>query len=132
LLYFDTFFTSSGHPIPPSTQVNIVKETDVTLAELWPVGGKPAQKRRQSMGKEKERITSFSTGPMSTPTHWKQTLFMLREPFTVSEGSIVNGIFFCKKSRTNARELDVEIHYTVQENAESQPGDTIVQIFKVR
>jgi len=132
LLYFDTFFTSSNRPIPPSTQVNIVKETGVTLAELWPVGGKPAQKRRQSMGRDKERITSFSTGPSSTPTHWKQTLFMLREPFMVSEGSVINGVFYCKKNRTNTRELDVEIHYSIEENAESHPSDTIVQIFRVR
>ena len=132
LLYFDTFFTSSGRPIPPSTQVDIVKETGVTLAELWPVGGKPAQQRRQSIGREKERIKSFSTGPLSTPTHWKQTLFMLREPFMASEGSVINGFFYCKKSRTNTRELDIEIHYSIQENAESQPGDTIVQIFRVR
>jgi protein arginine N-methyltransferase 3 len=95
------------------------------------VGGKSAQKRRQSIGREKGQITSFSTGPLSTPTHWKQTLFMLREPFVVSEGSIVNGMFYCKKNRTNSRELDVEIHYSVQENAESPPGDTIVQMFRV-
>ena len=34
---------------------------------------------------EHERITSFSTSPFSIPTHWKQTLFLLRE----GEGDIL-------------------------------------------
>ena len=87
VLYFDTFFTSSGHPVPPSTEVMTVKDGEVIVAEVWPVGGKPAHKRRQSTGQDKERITSFSTGPQSYATHWKQSIFMLREPFMVSEGT---------------------------------------------
>lgn len=86
VLYFDTFFTVTGHPISPSTQVKTIQDGEVILAEVWPVGGKSAPQRRQSLGREKERVTSFSTGPCSAPTHWKQTLFMLREPITVSEG----------------------------------------------
>ena len=57
-------------------------------AEVWPVGGKPAPKRRPSSNAEKEKDASFSTGPQSIPTHWKQTLFFLREPITVSEGTL--------------------------------------------
>jgi protein arginine N-methyltransferase 3 len=64
----------------------MVKEGEAVLAELWPVGGKAAHQRRQSMGREKDKIASFSTGPESTPTHWKQTLFILREPMFVSGG----------------------------------------------
>jgi len=109
----------------------MVKEGEVALAELWPVGGKPAQKRRQSIGR-KEKISSFSTGPQSSPTHWKQTIFMLREPFIVLEGSIVTGRFSCKKRENNSRELDVEIHYSNKEDDNAQPSETIVQIFKVR
>jgi hypothetical protein len=64
------------------------------LAEVWPVGGKPAPQRRQSLDesvreKELQKIVSFSSGPKSIPTHWKQTLFLLREPITVSEGTSV-------------------------------------------
>lgn len=86
LLYFDTFFTVSGKPVSPATEVKVIKEDDVVLAEVWPVGGKPAPKRRASQSREIEKITSFSTGPQSIPTHWKQTLFMLREPISVEEG----------------------------------------------
>ena len=87
VLYFDTFFTASGAPIKEGTQVTVVKDREAQLAEVWPVGGKPAPKRRPSSNAEKEKDASFSTGPQSIPTHWKQTLFFLREPITVSEGT---------------------------------------------
>ncbi|KIY60815.1 arginine N-methyltransferase 3 [Cylindrobasidium torrendii FP15055 ss-10] len=126
VLYFDTFFSPSGRPIPPNTQVKVVKENEVVLAEVWPVGGKPAPQRRASHGGKPERITSFSTGPQSIPTHWKQALFLLREPFVVDEGQEVKGTFYCRKSESNSRELMVEIHY-------APPGseDMTVQMFTV-
>lgn len=154
MLYFDAFFTNTGEPVPPDVKVHIVKEGDVALAEVWPVGGKPAPKRRASLGdgiKAKPKTISFSTGPKSVPTHWKQTIFLLREPITVDEGalsdafrntfsvlfnrftgSVVVGEFHCRKCETNSRELEVEIHYSVKENAEASPDKLWIQIFKVR
>lgn len=29
----------------------------------------------------------FSTGPHATPTHWKQTVFSLKEPISITEGT---------------------------------------------
>lgn len=29
----------------------------------------------------------FTTGPRGTPTHWKQTVFLLKEPLVVVQGS---------------------------------------------
>jgi len=138
VLYFDTFFTRDGEPVPPDTEVKIVKEGEIALAEIWPVGGKAAPQRRASqgeglLGKTKAKITSFSTGPKSVPTHWKQSIFLLREPITVDEGNVVSGTFHCRKSETNSRELEVEIHYSVRESADaSSSGDIVVQIYKVR
>ncbi|GLB38566.1 putative class I-like SAM-binding methyltransferase superfamily, protein arginine N-methyltransferase family protein [Lyophyllum shimeji] len=132
VLYFDTFFTVSGHPVPSSTDVKIVKEGDVIIADIWPAGGKPAPQRRRSQGADKDVITSFSTGPQSVPTHWKQTLFLLREPVTVAEGSIVHGTFRCRKSEDNSRELDVEIHFSVKTDPDGPASDTFVRMFKVR
>lgn len=31
---------------------------------------------------------SFSTGPLATPTHWKQTVFFLKDPIIVKKGII--------------------------------------------
>ncbi|KAF6755854.1 arginine N-methyltransferase 3 [Ephemerocybe angulata] len=130
VLYFDTFFTVSGNPVPPETEVRNVKEGEAILAEVWPVGGKAAPQRRQSQSGKKDKITSFSTGPQSSPTHWKQTLFMLKEPFYVTEGTTVSGVFHCRKREDNSRELDVELHYSV--HGADGPGETVVQMYAVR
>ncbi|KAK7025560.1 hypothetical protein VNI00_015913 [Paramarasmius palmivorus] len=157
ILYFDTFFTQSGKPVPPGTEVKNVGEDEAMVAEVWPVGGKPAPQRRAShhsltrdserrpqrrktedeqtaKGKEKETdvVTSFSTGPRSIPTHWKQTLFILREPFIADEGTVIAGQFCCKKSEENSRELEIEIRYIVKASEEeaSEEQDVVVQIFK--
>ena len=98
LLYFDTFFSLDGKSLPTETAVRVVKDEDAILAEVWRVGGE--QKPRRSLSrrasekqvdnresqKEKKSLMSFSTGPQSVPTHWKQTLFLLREPIALKEG----------------------------------------------
>ncbi|KAI0365345.1 protein arginine N-methyltransferase [Pilatotrama ljubarskyi] len=137
VLYFDVFFTNTGEPVPEDTEVYIAREGDPILAEVWPVGGRPHQPRRMSTGeplkgKGRPKVTSFSTGPASVPTHWKQTIFFLREPINAGEGTVVEGLFKCRKSDDNSRELDVEIHYRVREPEETSPGDLIVQLYKVR
>ncbi|KAI6027839.1 S-adenosyl-L-methionine-dependent methyltransferase [Pisolithus microcarpus] len=139
VLYFDTFFAVDEEPLDPSVPVTIIKEGDPLLAEVWPVGGKSLPKRRASMGsvrqvKEsgKKKITSFSTGPQSHPTHWKQTVFLLREPIAAEEGTVVSGTFSCKKNGENSRELDVEIHYSVKHLEEPTVGETVVEIYTVR
>ncbi|KAI0823963.1 S-adenosyl-L-methionine-dependent methyltransferase [Trametes gibbosa] len=138
VLYFDTFFTTSSEPIPEDTEVYVVREGDPILAEVWPVGGRPHLPRRMSTGeplkgKGRPKITSFSTGPASVPTHWKQTVFFLRDPIIASEGTIVEGMFKCRKSEDNSRELDVEIHYQVKDpEAPAASSETIVQLYKVR
>ncbi|THH21417.1 hypothetical protein EW146_g166 [Bondarzewia mesenterica] len=130
VLYFDTFFHPLGEPVPPDTQVQITKDGGGHLAEVWPIGGRQPRRSSQTV---KARITSFSTGPKSVPTHWKHTIFLLRDPIQVEEGTVVTGTFRCRKSEDNARELDVEIHYTIKDNADSEvPGEVVVQMFKVR
>jgi len=133
LLYFDTFFTPSGKPIPEKTEVQVIQEGSPMVAEVWPLGGRYKPTRRPSLGGSlKEKITSFSTGPKSTPTHWKQTAFLLREPIMVQEGTVVSGTFHCNKNPDNSRELAVEIHYTVKTDKDSVVSDMIIQMFKVR
>lgn len=36
-----------------------------------------------------ENPVQFSTGPYSTPTHWKQTVFSLSEPISITEGKLL-------------------------------------------
>ncbi|KAG9308854.1 S-adenosyl-L-methionine-dependent methyltransferase [Chiua virens] len=136
VLYFDTFFTTTGEPVPPSTSVRLIREGDLTLAEVWPIAGKPPPKRRASVGpglkeREDKRVISFSTGPMSQATHWKQTLFLLKEPISAEEGTVVSGTFYCKKNENNSRELNVEIHYSVKKSEDVPVSEVVVQMYKV-
>ena len=130
VLYFDTFFSIIPEPISPETKVSIVKPEGGAVADVFRLGRRPSRRSSQSA---KSLVTSFSTGPQSQPTHWKQTLFLLREPIQLDEGTVVQGTFHLKKSKDNTRELDVEIHYTVRESAEAPLlKDVVVQVYKVR
>ncbi|KAI9364523.1 S-adenosyl-L-methionine-dependent methyltransferase [Zopfochytrium polystomum] len=53
--------------------------------------------------------THFSTGPEATPTHWKQTIFVLTSPFDAIAGEVIKGTFRCTKSPSNHRDLDIKI-----------------------
>jgi len=91
VLYFDTFFTTTREPLSPDVPVRLIKDGDVTLAEVWPIAGKPPPKRRASVSPglkelEEKRVISFSTGPTSQPTHWMQTVFLLKDPICAEEG----------------------------------------------
>lgn len=93
VLYFDTFFEATGSPITSDTAVHVTRDGS-ELAEVWPLGRRHSVPRRQSV-KSRQGITSFSTGPRSAPTHWKHTIFLLREPIVVTEGTVK----YCLKAR---------------------------------
>ncbi len=53
----------------------------------------------------------FSTGPHTKYTHWKQTVFYLREVLTVEEGETVQGFLSNQPNSKNRRDLDIKIDY---------------------
>ncbi len=53
----------------------------------------------------------FSTGPHSKYTHWKQTVFYLREVLTVDEGEHIRGTLQNRPNAKNKRDLDIRIEY---------------------
>jgi protein arginine N-methyltransferase 1 len=53
----------------------------------------------------------FSTGPHTKYTHWKQTVFYLREVLTVQQGEQIRGVLENKPNAKNKRDLDVKISY---------------------
>lgn len=53
----------------------------------------------------------FSTGPHTKYTHWKQTVFYLKEVLTVEAGETVQGVLACKPNGSNRRDLDIGINY---------------------
>jgi len=58
---------------------------------------------------ELENPVVFSTGPQSTPTHWKQTVFYLSEKLPIVKGQLIQGQIVCKRMRTDARALKVSL-----------------------
>ncbi|MCJ1282559.1 type I protein arginine N-methyltransferase Rmt1 [Xylographa opegraphella] len=53
----------------------------------------------------------FSTGPHTKYTHWKQTVFYLREVLTVEQGEQIHGVLTSKPNDTKKRDLDIKISY---------------------
>ena len=53
----------------------------------------------------------FSTGPHTKYTHWKQTVFYLREVLTVEQGEQIRGVLMNKPNEKNKRDLDIKISY---------------------
>jgi type I protein arginine methyltransferase len=56
----------------------------------------------------------FSTGPHTKYTHWKQTVFYLREVLTVEEGENLYGELENKPNARNKRDLDIKIAYELE------------------
>lgn len=56
----------------------------------------------------------FSTGPHTKYTHWKQTVFYLREMLTVEEGERITGVLSNKPNEKNKRDLDIKIEYKLE------------------
>lgn len=53
----------------------------------------------------------FSTGPHAKYTHWKQTVFYLRDVLTVEEDEKVTGWIENRPNDKNKRDLDIGISY---------------------
>ncbi|XP_024414523.3 protein arginine N-methyltransferase 3 isoform X1 [Desmodus rotundus] len=51
----------------------------------------------------------FSTGPQSTKTHWKQTIFLLEKPFSVKAGDSLKGKITVHKNKKDPRSLIVAL-----------------------
>ncbi|MCJ1261733.1 type I protein arginine N-methyltransferase Rmt1 [Lobaria immixta] len=62
----------------------------------------------------------FSTGPHARYTHWKQTVFYLREVLTVEEGEQVRGILASKPNEKKRRDLDIAISYHLETDDHSR------------
>ncbi|GAA5906701.1 uncharacterized protein JCM6883_004560 [Sporobolomyces salmoneus] len=105
LAHFDTYFTSSARLADSSLRKESIKGED---GEIF-----------------------FTTGAWDTPTHWKQTAFLLKEPIEVEIGSSVEGTIKVAKNPDNSRELLVEMVWNVVTKA-GEKRETQAQVWKVR
>merc|ERR1719244_958015 len=53
--------------------------------------------------------TGFSTGPECRYTHWKQTVFYLKDSITANYGETISGDFSIKQNKRNKRDLDISL-----------------------
>jgi protein arginine N-methyltransferase 1 len=56
----------------------------------------------------------FSTGPHTKYTHWKQTVFYIKDVLTVQDGEEVQCQLDVKPNSKNRRDLDIEVGYNFQ------------------
>jgi len=52
---------------------------------------------------------AFSTSPFQRYTHWKQTVFYLKQPLALRAGEAVIGNLGCSRNAKNPRDLDIEV-----------------------
>lgn len=119
---------ASGKPIAglPDCTTKPIVEADVEGISLR---GKAALQREptQEDVAAGEEIVSFTTGPHGKPTHWAQTVFLLKEPFELQPGQTIVGSIHVTpcdaKEGKNDRELDVEIHWRLVDGAAGEGGE---------
>ena len=58
---------------------------------------------------------SFSTGPSARETHWKQTVFYLRDKLWVCCDDVLSGTLTCSKVVENPRDLDIHLELTLHQ-----------------
>ncbi|XP_074648357.1 protein arginine N-methyltransferase 3-like [Tubulanus polymorphus] len=56
-----------------------------------------------------ENPVMFSTGPAATPTHWKQTVFLLEKPLAVKKDEVLQCTLCCKKNPKAPRSLFINL-----------------------
>lgn len=56
----------------------------------------------------------FSTGPHTKYTHWKQTVFYLKDVLTVQQGEKVECSLHNRPNEKNKRDLDIKIEYRLE------------------
>ncbi|KAK2750948.1 type I protein arginine N-methyltransferase Rmt1 [Myotisia sp. PD_48] len=67
----------------------------------------------------------FSTGPHAKYTHWKQTVFYLRDVLTIRDGERVSGYLESKPNKKNKRDLDITISYQFEAAEEGRGSQGI-------
>lgn len=69
----------------------------------------------------------FSTGPHTKYTHWKQTVFYLRDVMTVEEGEQIKGVLENKPNAKNKRDLDVKISYRLETDDQNRRAEDVCE-----
>lgn len=69
------------------------------------------------------KTIAFSTGPHTKYTHWKQTVFYLKDVLTVQQGETVGSSLTCRPNDKNRRDLDIKIEYKLETTDPTRTGE---------
>ena len=61
--------------------------------------------------------------PSHRYTHWKQTVFYLKDTLTVKQGEEIKGEFTIHQNKRNKRDLDLSLKYEFEGEVMSSSGD---------
>jgi len=64
----------------------------------------------------------FSTGPAAQYTHWKQTVFYLKDVLSIKKGEEIRGEFTMKPNAKNHRDMDISIEFKFQGEYQTVAG----------
>ncbi|WFD03942.1 type I protein arginine methyltransferase [Malassezia obtusa] len=130
--WFDTWFLPT--PQVPAEALPPCRVTPIEAREVSGLGlrGNAVQDAPAS---GRGQCVSFTTSPFGKQTHWKQTVFLLKTPIEAQAGTRITGEIRMHASEGNTRELDVEIHYDVDDPPrpnEKRVKSRLVQLYSVR
>lgn len=128
--WFDTWFTPKD---VPSDSLPLCRVSPpIEANEVHGIGLRGNQVVPPSDDASGQTV-SFTTSPFGRPTHWKQTVFLLKTPLEVEAGTTISGAIHVHPSAGNTRELDAEIHYADDRApGEKRVGTRLIQIYSVR
>ncbi|XP_067371655.1 protein arginine N-methyltransferase 2 [Channa argus] len=67
----------------------------------------------------------LNTGPNSEPTHWKQTLFMLDRPVSVSAGDVIAGTILLRRNPVWRRHMTVTLNWNINCSTEDTENSQV-------
>ncbi|KAJ1923569.1 hypothetical protein IWQ60_005794 [Tieghemiomyces parasiticus] len=124
--YFDTYFARRADVLPDQDPEDLFDAYQKAAEEAnrrklagEPIGGPKPPNPNKPLGHGDRQLHRFTTGPHGQPGHWKQTLFVLKEPLQVEVGDVVVGQFICRKNAENPRDLDIDIEYQLINSQDS-------------
>lgn len=130
----DVSFTT-GVSRPSRALIAVAASADYLPSfSLSPRACRPTGSRRSSSSRSRSRSQPVRNCVCARPASGHRLSADTRRPFDFFADSTIEGTFSLKKSKTNSRELDVEIHWQVLRDgaSASDKPEVRVQVFKVR
>ncbi|OLL23621.1 Ribosomal protein arginine N-methyltransferase rmt3 [Neolecta irregularis DAH-3] len=125
-----TFYTLELHDIPVSdlcfkSNFEITTKKGVLTSFVIWFDNYFMRNRRTRIPKDalaenyKGEGNAFTTGPFSTPTHWKQVILLIEGNGTeVHEGDIITGTVKYNKLTKNPREIVIDVNWSINRQTE--------------